>query len=72
MSEKLKKVNKVVVNGKPYNSNSSNSSPSKDEIKKYGYCLNIKKPSSYNDKKETYLHNDYPMVITTNTSFYDT
>ncbi|WGU25404.1 hypothetical protein [Lumpy skin disease virus] len=51
MSEKLKKVNKVVVNGKPYNSNSSNSTPSKDEIKKYGYCLNIKKPSSHNDKK---------------------
>ncbi|ABI99186.1 hypothetical protein DpV83gp029 [Deerpox virus W-848-83] len=45
MSDKnrARKINKVIVSGKPYNT------PTKDEIKKYGCCLNIKKPIQTND-----------------------
>ncbi|ABQ43496.1 hypothetical protein [Tanapox virus] len=46
------------------NSNISHN-PTNDEIKKYGYCLNIKKPSS-NKKQEVYLHNNYPSIISSN------
>ncbi|AUI80592.1 hypothetical protein [White-tailed deer poxvirus] len=52
MSDKnrARKVNKVIVSGKPYNT------PTKDEIKKYGCCLNIKKPMQENDNRETTLY----------------
>ena len=69
MSEKLKKVNKIVLTGKP-TQHAPSIPPTNDEINKYGYCLNIKKPNQY-IKRESYLHNDYPMIITTrSTQFY--
>ncbi|UED36831.1 SPVdp021 hypothetical protein [Swinepox virus] len=68
MSEKPKKVNKIVLTGKSVQHTQS-TPPTNDEINKYGYCLNIK-PNQH-IKRESYLHNDYPMIITTrSTQFY--
>ncbi|QHR82564.1 hypothetical protein [Brazilian porcupinepox virus 1] len=56
----VKKINKIVIG-----SDQLKDTPSNDEIRKYGQCLNIKKPVT--DKKpETYLQNNYPMTIRNN------
>ncbi|AAR07380.1 23.5L [Yaba monkey tumor virus] len=62
-----KMINKVVITSKPCDivDSSTSYNPTSDEIKKYGYCLNIKKPSS-NKKQEVYLRNNYPSIISSN------
>ncbi|QAV36866.1 m18L [Myxoma virus] len=66
MSSYVKKINKAVIEGKTYKP----STPTNEEIQKYGCCLSIKKTQS-GEKSKTCLQNNYPEIITNN-MFYNT